>query len=130
MIDYLSNVTFCLMVDALQAVGAGPLGEDLFDRRDPIFAAQLGDFLADQLKQLAQEGAVGQLDLFTDVDHFAVQPVAGGAQFVLVDQLFGKDSECDGSLAQLPVPEHEGLTPSADGDGFVDAKSDVTDAGL
>lgn len=116
------------MVDAQLAVGAGAVGEDLLDGRDLLFDAQFGDLFADEVDQFAHQGAGGQLGLLAEVDHFAVETVAGGAPFVLVDQLFGEDTEGDVSLTQLPVPEHEGLTKCGDGDGLVDAGTEITDA--
>ena len=68
--------------------------------------------------------------LLAKFDHSAVQPIAGGAPFVFIDQLFGKDSESDVALVQSPVPEHEGLAEGGNGDRFVETWADFTDAKL
>lgn len=75
-----------------------------------------------------QQRAGGQLRLLAEVDHFAVQPVAGGASFVFVEQFLDIDTVGDVSLAQLPAPEHKGLEEGGDGGGFIDGRADVTDA--
>ena len=119
------HVSSRLFVDAQLPVGAGAVDENLFDRRDLLLAAKLGDLLAYKLEQLAHEVAGGQLGLLAKVDQLAVEPVAGRAPLVLVDQLFGIDAEGYVALAQLPVPEDERLAEGGDGDGLVYARADV-----
>ncbi len=71
------------------AIGAGSLFEHGVDVVDLVAAAEFVEDVVDEGQVLDDEFAHRDLDLFTEVDHLAVDAVADGAEFVLHEQSAG-----------------------------------------
>src|ERR1700694_2508810 len=77
---------FGAVVNLNLPVGAGAMGEDLLDVVHLGAGAEVVHDVVDELEQLGDEVAGGDLLGFAEIDHLAVDAIAGGAPTGLIDE--------------------------------------------
>ena len=128
-IDYGFEV-FSPVVNLNLPVGAGAVGEDLLHVVHLGAGAEFIHHVINEFEQLVDEVAGGDLLLFAEIDHLALDAVAGGAPAVLVDQAGAVGAETEVVAVELVELGDDGLHDRGEADGFVHSHRDVAHAEL
>ena len=111
-------------------VGAGALAEVGADAVEVVVGIEVLCGLGDEVEQLVDEVADGDLLLLAEVDELAVEPVAHGAPLVLLDERAGVLAEREVPPVEQVERAHQRLDERGDRHRVVDARRHVADADL